>query len=429
MQYDMGGYYGFMQAFWINKDYTFKFLTDRPYHPKLVSYTNQDGTQIYLNKYSVGPAIMQTPFFLLGHLESYYQKVPRDGFSYTYIFWIITGCILYTFLALLILRKLLLEHFDDKVTASVLVLLAFGTNLWHYTVIDAMMSHAYSFFLFTLAIYCSQKWLEKGNLKYLISLALTCGMIGVTRMPNMVFFLVPVFWGVYNIDTLKNRFSFFLEKWQPILLGIGIFFIPFIPQSAYWYHMTGNLFINLYAENGEGLYWSQPMIAEVLIGYRKGWVIYTPAILLGFIGFYFLFRKYKPITPVLLLYLIINIYVVSCWGCWWYGGSFGMRALIESSVVLAFPMAALLENLYQGKVKSILAVLLIVGLITLNQIQSAQASKFVLHWDAMTRQAYWTIFCKIPPVSEEVIEERNKYLLHPNVGKESDREIYNQTIW
>lgn len=429
ISYDMAGYYAYMQAFWINGDYSFSFLTSRPHQSGLVHMLDAEGKNVFVNKYSVGPAILLSPFFMLGHLESYYQEVPHDGFSYTYRFWMCTGALIYAMLALLLLRKLLLPYFDDKVAASVLVVFIFGTNLWHYTVDQPIMSHVYSFFLFGLAIWWSQCWLKSSKWRYLIGLALTCGLIGVTRLPNMVFFLVPVFWGVYTIESLKERFLFLIKNWKQIIVGLFVFLIPFVPQVAYWYCQTGFFWVEAYSENNENMYWLQPMIAEVLIGYRKGWLTYTPAMLLGLVGFYPLYKQYKSIMPVLLIYLCINIYVVACWGCYWYGGSFGMRALIESSIVLSYPMAALFHKAYQVVWSTILLSLVSLSLITLNQIQTLQINQGVLHWGEMSREAYWTIFCKIPPLSEEEMKQRDAHLLKANPWEESNRKMYQQSIW
>lgn len=429
--YDMAGYYGYMPAFWINGDYDFDFLATRPNQSFAVDYAKEPDQSVVVNKYSVGPALLLSPFFGAGHFQAYCLGEEQDGFSSSYKLWMYFGAAFYAWLSLLIVRRLLLYHFEDKVVASVLFVFIFATPLWHYTVEQPLMSHVYSFFLFSWAMWLSQQWLKMGYWKYLCCLALSAGLIAVTRLPNMVFFMVLVFWGVHNMATLKERLIWLLNHWQQVIVGLLIFLLPFIPQVVYWYHQTGSYYVNAYAENGEDLYWFQPMLAEVLIGYRKGWFIYTPVFLLSMLGFYCLWQSpSKKQFPILFSYLCINIYVVSCWGCWWYGGSFGMRALIECSIVLAYPTAAFFQKVYASNKWIISTVCTLVLCCTiLNQIQSLQYAYQILHHDAMSRKAYWTIFCKLPPVSEDVMQQRDEYLIKSNHWEESRRKMYQQSIW
>jgi len=428
IQYDMGGYYRYLQAFFLHGDYTFNAYDGRPHQVGPVYVENTAGEKVALNKYSVGPAILCAPFFLIGHAEAYYQQVPRDGFSYTYLFWIITGCAIYGILALFLLRSVLLRFFEDEVVAATLVILSLGTIWLYYTAYMPIMSHAYSAFLFSLALFLAFKWYGNGKWYWMMALSLTAGLIAVTRLPNMVYFSVLAFIGVYDKKSLWKRLTFFLQRWWQIVLGLIVFLIPFIPQVAYWYHITGHYYVNAYYANEEYFYWVQPLIGEVLIGYRKGWLIYSPLILLALIGFGSLRKQYLSLYPSTLFYIIVNVYIISCWSCWWYGGCFGMRPLVESSIVLVFPLAAILRTIYKSRLRKYIANFIILFFILLNHLQSHQAQYHLIHYDSMTREAYWHAFGVFPPVSDEFMEEHNKLLRAPSF-EETRRKVYPQTIW
>ncbi|WP_156039822.1 hypothetical protein [Aureispira sp. CCB-QB1] len=411
ISFDMGGYYVYLPAFFIHQSTDFSFIHQQAKQSGKVYITSRDGKKVEVNKYSMGPAILLSPFFLLGHLEAYYWQVPRDGFSYTYLFWMITGTIFYTSLALFLLRAVLLRYYKDVPVAITLLILGLGTNLFFYTVYEFLMSHAFSFFLFSLALFLAIKWLERPTLLPLLALSFVAGMLAMTRLPNMIFFLVLAFWNVCSIESLKNRLLLFKTHWKALGIGLLFFALPFVPQLLYWKTVVGFYLMNGYTTNGENFIFSQPHIFEILLGYRKGWLVYSPVLLLGFVGLLVLLKKHKNLFGSLAIYIVINIYVVSCWWCWSYGGSFGMRALVEASVVLSIPLAALLQELSKSPLISHFLTIFITACLCLNMFQSYQYHHGIIHWSRMTQKSYWAVFGVTHPAHPYHIYERDKYLL------------------
>src|SRR6185436_10253555 len=115
------------------------------------------------------------------------------------------------------------------------------------------------------------------------------------------------------------------------VLGILIF----LPQLFYWKHQTGSWFFNSYLN--EHFYFNNPHVFYGLFSFRKGWLVYTPIMFFALAGLYTLFKTMKEFFyPVLILFLLY-IYVAFSWWCWWYGGSYGQRALIDIYPFLAVP--------------------------------------------------------------------------------------------
>jgi hypothetical protein len=79
-------------------------------------------------KYTMGIAIINAPFFLIGHVIALLSEHAADGFStpYQYSVWI--GAMFITVVGILTLRKVLLHFFSDTITAITLCLLVLGTN-------------------------------------------------------------------------------------------------------------------------------------------------------------------------------------------------------------------------------------------------------------------------------------------------------------
>src|SRR5690606_36996632 len=98
------------------------------------------------------------------------------------------------------------------------------------------------------------------------------------------------------------------------------------------------------------------------------------------------------LVPAFLLFFAIIIYVTFAWWCWWYGGSFGCRPMVDFLPLLCLPLAALFTDVFEMKLRiKVLFSLLVVGMIALNMFQSYQYSIYILHDSKMTKAYYWHV--------------------------------------
>ena len=172
---------------------------------------------------------------------------------------------------------------------------------------------------------------------------------------------------------------------------IMVAFLVISPQLVYWKYSTGSWVYYSYGE--EGFYFNHPHIIDGLFSYRKGWFIYTPLMLFFVIGFFFMRKRIPELLLPLSIFLLLNIYVVFSWWCWWYGGSFGARPMIDSYGLLALPFATLLEKVISRKKwQKIMASVFLLFFIYMNLFQTRQYRTSMIHWDSMTKQAYWKVF-------------------------------------
>jgi hypothetical protein len=133
----------------------------------------------------------------------------------------------------------------------------------------------------------------------------------------------------------------------------------------------------------------------VLFGWRKGWFIYTPIMILSIIGLVSMYFKRKDLFFSIFIYFALNLYLICCWWDWGYGGAFGMRALVQCYAFLIIPFAFYL-NWALLKIKKNIA-RLILGTITIayclgcsynNIFQTYLMKNSLMHWDSMTMEAY-----------------------------------------
>ena len=176
-------------------------------------------------------------------------------------------------------------------------------------------------------------------------------------------------------------------------------FLVWIPQLLYWKTVTGNYLFYSYAD--EGFFFLNPQILKGLFSYRNGWLIYSPVMFFALLGIPFLYRYAKDFFLPVMLFFLLNIYVIFSWWCWWYTG-FGNRAMIDSYAVLALPLAAFIKWNSQNKNKILkyFIFVIIVGAFLQGAFHSIQFHYSSIHYNSMTKGAYRESFWKVGPTSE-----------------------------
>jgi hypothetical protein len=125
------------------------------------------------------------------------------------------------------------------------------------------------------------------------------------------------------------------------------------------------------------------------------------------IGFIPMVLKHRKIFLAIFIFFLANLLFVASWPTWWYGGSFGQRALMESYMILAFPLAAFLQWIFdQKKLVQGLAMFVLFMLGTLSLFQTWQYYNFILDSSRMTKGYYWRIFG-----TTKINEPDRKYLV------------------
>ncbi|MCF8234428.1 MAG: glycosyltransferase family 39 protein [Bacteroidales bacterium] len=286
------------------------------------------------------------------------------------------------------------NHSQDIVTALVLICIAFASNFFNYAVAEGGMSQVYSFFLFALFLHLSIRYFINPRWKTYLLVGLVFGLIVLIRPTNSIV-IIPVFlWGVYGKSAFNERFDLLRKKLPHLIPFIMAMLIIIAPQLYYWKTMTGSWIY--YSYQNEGFNFLQPEILNGLLSYRKGWLVYSPVMLFSIAGLFLLFnRKYRSFLLPVLSFFIINLYIVFSWETWWYGGGFGARALVESYVFLAFPMAVFINYvLKRSLIIWVLLLLAVAFFIAVNLLQTYQYAKGIFHRDSMTKKAYWHIFAE-----------------------------------
>lgn len=347
-------------------------------------------------KTTMGLSVLYSPFFAIAHSVAYLYGYPMNGFSYPYQKYIHLSGLFYFIIGLFYLRKFLLLYYSELVTTITLVVATIGTQLLYYTTTDSAGPHPYTFALTTFFFWNGIKWFNDPSLKQAVVLGLIAGLMVLIRPVNILFGLFFILFRINSMELLKNRFSFFIQNIKPVLLIAICAFLVQVPQLLYWKYVTGHYFFNSYV--GERFYFDNPHILEGLFSYRKGWLVYTPVMIFSLLGFVFIKKKCPDFAWLLWLFIPVYMYVIFSWWCWWYGGGFGMRAMIDTYALLSFSLAAFIAAVVESRriIIKITSFAMILVLTCYNIFEVLQYRSGSIHWDSMCRRVFWKSFCRIP---------------------------------
>jgi hypothetical protein len=388
INYDVILYYEYLPAAIIHHDLSMSFVKEDPEFYKDKIWINPTSTGRSVNKMTMGLAVLYAPFFLVAHVLARPLGYPADGFSVPYCFVLIFSSVIYAMMGFWLLLKLLRKYFPRNAIAVSLLAIGLGTNLYFYTTISAPVSHSYSFFLFAAFMCAVDSWVVKPSRGNSLLVGLVGGLITLVRPSNCIIFLLLLLWQVDSVHTLKSRLKLLFYKPLNVILIAVMAFLVFSPQLIYWKYATGNYFYYSYGE--ERFFFNNPVFLKGLFSYRKGWLVYTPVMIFALVGFIVLFFRKKGFFWPVTVFTMLNLYIVWSWWCWWYGGGFGQRALVESYALLSVPFTAFIAFILEKKIKLKVFFLFIIGcLICLNLFQTRQYWKGIIHYDSMDKELYW----------------------------------------
>jgi hypothetical protein len=396
--WDIISYYAYLPATFIYHDISLDFMDSYKGNHEFVFWPLPLPNGKKLIKTSMGLSVLYAPFFFIGHIMASNSNYDAGGYSAPYKFMLLVSSFFYLLIGLYYLRKTLLLYFSNQTTAITLLLIFFATNLHYYSTIEATMSHVYNFGLISAFIWYTSCWHKTPSFRYSTILGILSGLISLVRPTNSLIAIVFILWEINSIKELKNRIVSFAKKWFDILIIILLAIIIWIPQLLYWKMQTGNYFYFSYGPD-ENFFFSNPHIFNGLFSFRKGWFIYTPIMIFAVIGVFFMYGKTKNLRLSIILFLILNIYVILSWWCWWYGGCFGQRSFIDSYSLMAIPLGAFLSRFQYSKKISLRRIIIAFTIVFLLHgiYQTAQYYYGAIHWDAMTYKAYIDSFGRVYP--------------------------------
>ncbi len=307
IQHDVVNYYSYLPAFFYEKDLSLSFLGDMVnqkveqqfYAP---NYTPEGKPVI---KMSMGMSVSYLPFFGMAHVYAKHFGYPVNGFSQPYQCALQFSSLFYYLIGLWFLWKVLRIYFNEEVSTLTLFFISFATNVFFYLTIIAAISHLVGFAFIAMFIYFTIKWYDAFQWRYIVFIGLIGGFLTLVRPINFLVFLFFALYGIQTRADLLKRIHLFLEKKGMMLMMAILAFLVVLPQLLYWHYVSGHYFFNSYV--GEHFFFNKPHLIEALVGFRKGWLIYTPIMFFSILGFFVVRQNLKTISLALIVF--VGVYV------------------------------------------------------------------------------------------------------------------------
>lgn len=394
---DGAGYYDYLPSIFILKDFNRKNIAIHKdsiqYNRVLtnnfhVSYLNHK-----VNKYPIGTALLQSPFFFTSYFLAHIKYDSPTGFEMIFQKGILYAAIFYLIIGLYFLFKLLSLYKVSKILSIVSILFClFGTNILYYTLIESSFSHVYSFTLITIFLFVVKSYIASFKQKYFYLAFFFLGLIILTRQINiLILFFIPFLFN--SFDHFSRTLKIIISKQKlDLLLGLTILLSVFSIQFIAWYFQTGSWV--LYSYQNEHFNFLKPELLNLLVSYKKGLFIYTPItliIIFSLIIYYLNARDNYHLFTWLIPFLMIS-YVFSSWWSWFYGCSLGLRIYIDFYAIFFIPFGIILQN----SIKYIKLTFLTLALFTIpySLILTYQYKHFIIHWINMDKEMFWFTFLK-----------------------------------
>ena len=399
--WDSYGYYLYLPAilkFGDISDFAFVQQHLDLYKPSDTAYQifEKDGQKT--PTYTMGVAILWLPFYAIADIwASVDPRFPADGLSQPYQWMVILAGLTWLALGLFWLHAFLGRYLQPRTVLITLSILVLGTNLFYYTTVQPGMPHVYLFALYAglllllERLYASPTWGKGVLLGFCLAVMALC-------RPSEALAVILVAGFLWQKAGNLTALGKWIRLHWPVL-GVAVLagLVTIFPQMLIWKWTTGQWIYNTYAAYGHTFDLTRPHLLDGLFSYRKGWLVYTPLMILGVAGLIPLVRKRNTWAWPVVLFFIVNLWIVLSWHIWWYAGSFGMRALVQSCAVLALPLGMGWEA-WSGTSwrRSFLPALVFLAC-GLNLFQSWQIENGILKSDQMNRPYYWAAFGKVKP--------------------------------
>jgi hypothetical protein len=344
------GYYLYLPAIVIHHDPSFTAVAKANFDGAIPQWTGVTpwDREHYLDKYTLGTALLQLPFFAVGAAIAAWTGASRDGFSPPFQYAVACAGLVYTALGVWLLGHALRRWASSRTVAITLLAIVFGTSVFHYATFDSVFSHAFSFFVTCALVAHLPVVLERRRWR---DFALLGAIVGVALLVRPTNALVVAGAALYRPPGAPRGWRRELLRRHAVGIGLAIVVAAALValQLAYWHAATGHFLLDSY--RGEHFDVRHAHVWSVLFSVRKGLFFWWPVLLVAAAGCFVLARAGSGWALTVPVTLAAQIVLVASWWCWFFGGSFGHRAFVESAPLFALPFAALVERLQPGWVR------------------------------------------------------------------------------
>ncbi len=432
---DSNGYYLHVVSFFINNDvgdYDKTITELREINPNSGD-PREDKYGIRLTskgrryiKYTLGVPVMETPFFLLAHAYAKWSnKYDANGWTSPYLLIVSFSTVFYVLAGFWLLIPIVQRYFKKWAVVIGVLTLAFATNLF-FQATYITMSHSFLFFDYCLLLHLTIRFYDQPSSWRALFIGMVVGLIALTRVPEVISILIPVLWGVTNVDKFRARVTFFIQNYSYLLLAALGLLIGFSLQFCYWYYVSGALVFNPY--DGEGFNFLKPQIWNGFFHFQNGWLIYTPVMAFSLIGLFFIKRYFPDIFLPILAFVGLHAFIHYSYYAWTFFPGLGQRPMVETYALLVFPLTAFFATVAKRKWLNGVAMVLLAFFTWLNLFQTWQMKEGIIWSERGNAAFYYETFGRLSSSKKALIAYDTKIIQPDSSDLKLVNNLGNQTF-
>ena len=301
--------------------------------------------------FSVGPAILWSPFLIAAHLgvlayDGFGGHTPVDGYSQPYLVAMAVGTAVYGFLALMISFLLARRYVPERWAFLAVLGIWFGSSLPVYMYFNPSWSHAHSAFAVALFIWY---WVRTRGARTWIQWVIL-GALGGLMMDvyyvNAVLLLLPLlesiagYWAAFQGSGNESFSGLFLKN----VIFAATLLAAFLPTLIAKKIIYGSYLNFGYTEHW---FWRSPAFFKVCFSADHGLFSWTPILILAVAGL-FISRKYdRTLAFYSVAVVVAYLYAIGCYQDWDGLSSFGNRFFVSLTPLFVLGLAAFFYRLAQ----------------------------------------------------------------------------------
>ncbi|OQY84451.1 MAG: hypothetical protein B6D41_15715 [Chloroflexi bacterium UTCFX4] len=295
------------------------------------------------NLFSVGPAILWAPLFVLTHWVALVLGRAGDGYAFAYQAPIMFLSITYGFIGIVLIYRVTASLFSKFAAFVALLGVWLATNVVYYMGVSPSASHVLSLFASALFVYLWWRGRVRRTKWGWFMWGLSAGLMTLVRWQDVLIALLALLeWGKQFADDARAP----MPKRLGAALATGVLFVAgmtlaFAPQMFAWQILYGS---PLTAPQGGGFFqWLRPEILNVWFSSKRGLFAWSPLLFLATLGFAPLYLKHRLLGVAAIAIFLAESYVNSIVNDWWGGEAFGARRFISLMPFFALGLAALID--------------------------------------------------------------------------------------
>jgi hypothetical protein len=304
------------------------------------------------NHFTVGPALLWSPFLLLAHLgvllaRAFGSSVPADGFSAPYRYAMALGTGFYGFLGLLLSFRMARKYVQSTWAFLATLAIWWGSSLPVYMYFNPSWSHAHSAFTSALFLWYWDATRERRRLSQWLVLGLIAGLMLNVYYSNLMIISVLLVEAIAHYrQSLQTAWPDAVPASQLLarhLLFVATVCACLLPTFLSRQVVYGGPFESGYVSIRHFL-WHSPAVFPILFSSDHGLLAWTPLLAFSFLGLVLLAWRLPKVGLPFLVACLVFYSFFSFYPDWDGISSYGNRFFVSLTPLFILGLAITLER-------------------------------------------------------------------------------------